>query len=185
MKYEDPYIKCPVIENDRFLFRLVEESDAKELLSCYSDRASVKLFNSDNCPIDFYFDSLDELTKLIQFWLREYGESGYVRFAIMDKTLKKVIGTIEIFAKKDMYKLYHKVGLLRVDLASKYETNDDLDDIFALIDDNFAQLFGINSLLTKAIPVAKARIKLLESRGYTLLDGHELTNYDDYYIKLL
>ena len=41
------YENCPVFEGERFKLRLVEKSDAKDLLQVYSDEQAVYLFNGD------------------------------------------------------------------------------------------------------------------------------------------
>ncbi len=48
----NPYEKCPVYESEKYLLRLVEASDAPDLLSVYSDEKAVPFFNSDNCHGD-------------------------------------------------------------------------------------------------------------------------------------
>ncbi len=46
---QNVYQSCPVLENERFMLRLLEEKDAKELLRVYSDKRALPFFNSDNC----------------------------------------------------------------------------------------------------------------------------------------
>ena len=185
MNYVNPYEKCPVLETDLFLLRLVEESDAEDLLMCYSDKESLKIFNSDNCPIDFYFESKDELHKLIKFWLREYSEGGYVRFSIVDKILNTAIGTIEIFAKKETFNDYGKVGVLRLDLPSTYEKVEFLNNIFYLVLSHFGELFKIDSIITKANTFAMTRVEILSNLDFYPLNNKYITSYDDYYIRKL
>lgn len=181
----NPYKKCPTLETGLFLLRLVEEGDAENLLMCYSDKESLKIFNSDNCPIDFYFDSKEELHKLIKFWLWEYSEGGYVRFSIVDKTINKAIGTIEIFAKKETFDKYGNVGVLRLDLPSSYEKSEILNNILGLVLNHFGELFRINSIITKANTHAKTRIEILNSLDFHSLNNKQITNYEDYFIKKL
>lgn len=38
---QNVFVKCPVIENERYLLRLVEENDAKDLLKVYSDKRAL------------------------------------------------------------------------------------------------------------------------------------------------
>ncbi len=179
----NPYKECPILESKEFIFRQVRVEDAKDLLECYSDRESVKIFNSDNCPIDFYFDDIIELSKLIEFWLKEYSYEGYVRFAVVEKKSNKAIGTIEIFAKKGVYDKYGSVGTLRLDLASIYETEEYLTDILEMVEGHFKDIFNIDSIITKAAPYAKQRVSILLKRGFYLLTQNDVTKYNDYYIK--
>lgn len=179
----NPYKECPILKSKRFIYRQVRVDDAEDLLECYSDRKSVKIFNSDNCPIDFYFDDQKELSKLIDFWLKEYSYGGYVRFAVVNMTSQKAIGTIEIFAKKEKYEKYGSIGVLRLDLSSKYENEESITDIMEMIEEYFGKIFGIDSIITKAVPYAKERVEILMKRDYTLLTNSDVTKYDNYYIK--
>lgn len=178
----NPYKSCPTLDSRYFTYRLVKEEDATDLLACYSDIKSVPIFNSDNCNCDFHFKTESEMKDIIKFWLMEYSESGYVRFTIIDNYTKKAIGSIEIFAKKELFETYNKVGLLRVDLASDYEKSNYLLDIFEMCKRNFADLFDIDSIATKITPAASVRRSVLSSNGYTPLLDTSIINFDDYYI---
>ena len=48
----NPYKDCPMYETQNFIFRLVSEEDAEDLLACYSDPKAQGLFNIDNFPTD-------------------------------------------------------------------------------------------------------------------------------------
>lgn len=53
---QDVYKECPIIQNDRFLLRLVSENDVNDLLKVYGDKKALPYFNSDNCHGDnFYY----------------------------------------------------------------------------------------------------------------------------------
>ena len=117
----NPYQKCPVYETSSFLLRLVQLDDAKDLLACYSDRRAVANMNADCCTSDFYYETLTQMQECIRFWLREYQQQAYIRFAIIDKTVKKAVGTAEIFGGTLGGGL-SGFGVLRIDLALPYET---------------------------------------------------------------
>ena len=64
---KDVYEICPVLEDDQYSLRLVEEGDADDLLKVYSDRNAVQFFNSDNCNgDDFYYESLQRMQDAIK-----------------------------------------------------------------------------------------------------------------------
>lgn len=50
----DSYENCPAYENEKYLIRFIEASDAADLLLAYSDKKDLSFFNSDNC--DDYFN---------------------------------------------------------------------------------------------------------------------------------
>lgn len=49
---QDVYETIPNIEDERFLLRLVKESDVDDLLKVYGDKRNLPYFNSDNCNGD-------------------------------------------------------------------------------------------------------------------------------------
>lgn len=72
----DIYEKCPVLENNNFIVRLIEENDVDDLLSVYSDKHALPYFNSDNCNGDnFYIADRECMKNAIKNWLLEYYEN--------------------------------------------------------------------------------------------------------------
>ena len=53
----------PVFASARFLLRPVEESDAADLLRCYSDEETVERMNADNCTGTFLLKTTEEMKK--------------------------------------------------------------------------------------------------------------------------
>lgn len=130
------YEKCPVLENERFMVRLIEEEDADNLLKVYSDKNALPFFNSDNCHgSNFYCAVRKDMENTIKYWLLEYHEyRGFVRFSIVDRKMQEAIGTIEMFRREaDDY--FDGYGILRVDVRSDYEKADMLYEIVSLITD--------------------------------------------------
>lgn len=182
----DVYEQVPVLEGDKFLLReIIEDMDVEDLLKVYSDKAAVPLFNCDNCVNDFYYVSIKEMKDIITFWKKEYQSRYYVRWAIIDKNTNRAIGTIELFNRK-ANDYFNNCGLLRLDLRSDYEKQDDIEDILAIIIPKTKELFACEMIATKAIPIAKERIKALEHRGFRLSEefviGHDGTRYGSYYV---
>ncbi len=138
----DVYEKCPTYETDSFVLRLVRMEDAEDLLDCYGDKLAVERMNADFCTSNFYFTTLDEMRDCLQFWLNEYQNGAYVRFALIYKLSNKVVGTVEIFGEK--------YGVLRIDLASEYEQNSFIEEITALAVSDFIYDFHIEKLVVKA-----------------------------------
>ena len=69
----DIYEKCPILENERFKVRLIEEKDADDLLKVYSDINALPFFNSDNCHgSNFYCAVRKDMENTIKYWLLEY-----------------------------------------------------------------------------------------------------------------
>ena len=82
----NPYKNCPVYENENYLLRLVEMSDAQDLLLVYSDEKAVPYFNSDNCHgDDFHYTTPERMESAIGFWRTAYEQNAFVRWTIMDK----------------------------------------------------------------------------------------------------
>lgn len=178
-----PYQVCPVFESQHLVYRLVQEEDAEDLLECYSDPASIPLFNSDNCHSDFNFSTLEEMNNCIRLWLDEYEQRGYVRFSIVDKKSDKAVGTIEFFARKDSVGGIGEVGVLRMDLISRLETDVFITEILSLIEKKFFNCFGVDAVITKAIPMAEQRVIALKALGYQPIESSPTVPFNDYYIR--
>lgn len=182
-KKQNPYEKCPIYETNSFILRLVQESDAEDLLECYSDCISTKFFNSDNCTSNFIYHSLDEMNNCIQFWIQSYENQCFIRFSIIDKKINKAIGTIEFFAKEDTFENFGKVGVLRIDFVSKYELDTLITEILNVTKDNFYKVFKVNHIITKAIPEAEQRVMALRGSGYKELKNNPIMPFNSYYIR--
>lgn len=151
------YAQCPVYETESFIFRLVKVEDAEDLLACYSDEETVSKLNSDYCTSDFFYKTKEEMEKCIKFWLEEYEKRYYVRFAVILKLRQHAVGTIEIFGGE--------AGVLRIDLAKKYNTKDNITEIAKLAIKTFAEDFEIRSIKIKTGNTPE-RIKWLENLGF-------------------
>ena len=180
------YEKCPELENEQFLLRLIKESDAADLFEVYSDKNALPFFNSDNCHGEnFYYDTKEKMLESIKYWFWEYERKGFVRFAIMHKASSKVIGTIELFNRKaDDY--FNNCGLLRLDVGSTYEKRETLISILSLIMKSAYELFDCEMVATKAPIYAVERTAALEKCGFIKTDetliGHDGHIYYDYWV---
>lgn len=181
----NPYEKCPVFESENYLLRLVETKDAPDLFLVYSDKKAVPYFNSDNCFGNFYCELLEYVENMIKFWLMEYKEKRFVRWSIIDKNINRSIGTIELFNRKaDDY--FNNCGLLRLDLRSDYEHEDNILEILSLITPPTFALFNCEMIATKIPPFATERKTVAEQLGYKeseekLIGGEDQKAYSNYY----
>lgn len=180
------YKTCPVLQNDKFKLRLVNDGDLNDLLKIYSDGKAVPLFNGDNCHgDDFHYTTIGRMKQALDFWKQAYENGWFVRFAVEDKNTKEVIGTIEQF-HRDENDYFTNCGLLRLDLRSDFEKADQIQSIVSLIAEPSFGLFGCDKVATKAIPCAVERIKALTALGFEKSDepliGHDGTKYFDYYL---
>ena len=144
----NPYEKCPIYENENYLLRLVETSDASDLLQVYSDEKAVPYFNSDNCNgDDFHYTTLERMQSAIGFWLWAYQDKGFVRWAVIDKNARQAIGTIELF-NRQAQDYFNNCGLLRLDLRSDYERTECIREILSLIVPPAFELFVCRMIAT-------------------------------------
>ncbi len=181
-----PYEKCPVYENETYLLRFVEASDAHELLSVYSDEKAVPYFNSDNCDGDFHCTLLEHVNGMIEAWQWEYDRKGFVRWSVIDKNIRHAIGTIELF-NRHASDFFDNCGVLRLDLRSDYEQEKIILEILSLIMQSAFELFECEMIATKVPPFALERKLAVEQLGFTasrekLIGGHDGKIYTDYYI---
>lgn len=181
------YENCPEVASDRFLLRPVTEQDCEDLLKVYSDLEAVPLFNSDNCNgDDFHYATYGRMMQAIQFWIWSYDNGWFVRWSIVDKEADGTIGTIELCYRVSEDS-YNGCGILRLDLRSDYEKERYMSEILSLIVPPAFGWFGCDRLITKAKPIAMARIKALTDMGFVAADqpliGHDGTRYGDYYVR--
>lgn len=130
---QDVYKNCPEFENEKYALRFIKKEDYLDLLKVYSDPKAVPLFNCDNCGGDnFYYTTEGRMKEAIDYWLFEYEREGFVRWSIVDKCQNEVIGTIELF-HRDANDYFTKCGLLRLDIRSDYENENEIEHILSLI----------------------------------------------------
>lgn len=183
----NPYENCPVYENEAFLLRLVNSSDAPDLLSVYSDKKAVPLFNGDNCHGDtFYYQTLARMEEAITFWLQAYQQKAFVRWAVVAKQTGHAIGTIELF-RREASDYFNDCGLLRLDLRSSYERAESIFAILSLIVPPAFSLFQCQMVATKIPSFASQRKAAAEKLGFalspeTLVGGDDGKTYRDYYV---
>lgn len=179
------YETCPTLENENYRLRLAEESDAKDLQKVYGDKFALPFFNSDNCHGDnFYNPTVEGMREAIRYWLMEYENRGFVRFAIVEKDSNTAIGTIELF-RREAEDFFHDCGILRLDVGSKYECEEVLCEILSIIIEPAYELFACKMIATKAPIYAVERIAALRKTGFEKSDekvvGHDGTVYGDYW----
>ncbi len=172
---QNPYVSCPTFFTQKFTLRLVSINDSKDLLQCYSDSKAQKFFNIDKCFGDFCMYKNEDMILCIKSWLDAYEREEFIRFSIVDQSLVKAVGTVEMFGYVGKYKT--KTGILRVDINSSYENIEDLSEIFEVSRENFFGLFDIDTIATKAIPEATERIKVLLDFGFIKSQVNEGINY--------
>lgn len=184
----DVYEKCPVLEDDDFIVRLIEENDADDLMDVYGDKFALPFFNSDNCNgSNFYCQTREDVENTIKYWLIEYhGNKGFVRFSIVDRNKGKVIGTIEMF-RREAEDFYNDCGILRLDVGSGCEQTGILQGVLSLVTVPFFEWFGCSMIATKAAGYAVERIEALKKAGFVksdepLVGHHQKMAYYDYWI---
>ena len=182
----DVYADCPQLEDDKYLMKLTSESDWRDLLKVYSDKDAVPFFNSDNCNgEDFYLTTEERMKEIIRMWRLSYEECGFVRWSIVDKQGGCVIGTIELF-HRDAADYFTDCGLLRLDIRSDYEREEEIVRIVSLILEPAFEMFRCGKIATKAVPGAAERIKGLKRLGFAAAEekviGHDGTRYGDYFV---
>ncbi|OGO78385.1 MAG: GNAT family N-acetyltransferase [Clostridiales bacterium GWB2_37_7] len=179
---KDIYEECPEYKKKLIALRKTSIEDAHELLKCYSDENAVPFFNSDNCNGDnFHYSTIERMKKAIDFWNFSYKNKYFVRWTIMLNDTSEKIGTIEMFHRiaDDEFNHY---GILRVDLQSNYENQAIFSEILEIANENFYEVFDVEAILTKAIPIAIERIGSLVQKGYYPIN-RKLVIYDDYFVR--
>ena len=157
------YRDCPTFVSTRFNLRLVSLEDAPFLLRVYSDPAAHLFFNSDNCHSDFRYSTLKEMEDCIRMWLWSYEHGHFVRWTIL--RLDVPVGTVEMF-RRSAGSDGQGEGVLRIDLLSKFEQSDVIDEILRTILPEMHELFHCAHILTKALPLMSKRRLALVLHGF-------------------
>lgn len=176
------YEECPTYKKELITLRKTNKEDLEELLKCYSDEKALPLFNSDNCHGDkFDYNTIEKMSQAIEFWENSYNNGYFVRWTVILNATNEKIGTIEMFHREADDEFNH-YGILRIDLQSKYEMQPIIEDILAVSNEYFYEVFDVKAILTKAIPKAEERIHALNKMGYKPVLKKVMT-YDDYYCR--
>ena len=104
------------------------------------------------------------------------------------KSHKYVRSTCPSGISDDLKEQFYQYGIRTViDLRSDYEKQDIIEDILGLIIPETRDMFACEMIATKAISIAKERIKALEHKGFCLSEesviGHDGTKYNSYYFR--
>lgn len=183
MECIDPFTRCPIYETKHFILRKLVMDDSQDLFQCYSDPLAAKFFNGDNCGDDFFYDDFHKFTECVRYWLRAYDIHDFVRFSIVNKKDNRVIGTAEICPSHKYSKAIETIGILRIDIMSPFETKILLKELYDVLIANIYKDFQVDFLLTKAIPKAKIRRRILKESLF--VDAAPKCNipFADYYIR--
>lgn len=179
----NPFIICPIYETKHFTLRKLEENDCEKLFPCYSDVKAAKFFNGDNCGISFFYDDLKEFKLCVDYWLKAQNIHDFIRFTIIDKAEEELIGTVEICPSNKYSYEGKKVGVLRLDIKSEYETKVYIDELFETLINNLYKDFTVDFLITKAIPEANVRLSTLKENNFAQIINGEVVPFEDYYVK--
>ncbi len=183
VKKPNPFDECPVYETQHFIFKRVCEDDAEDLFICYTDSITLKHMNNDNCPGEWRPEASDELKHA---WQRDYENRTFLRWSIHEKSVGKVIGTIEIAPLPWGQWFFGEeppVGILRIDLLSMYEKEEVFSEIISLMSTELSDDFEVNKIIMKAPPDEPARFNALISNGF-YPDINKECKYDHYYIRV-
>jgi RimJ/RimL family protein N-acetyltransferase len=174
------YENCPSFENERYLIRYVESTDVSDLLEVYSDKNALPFFNSDNCDGDnFYYPTKEKMENAISFWLQSYKTKWFVRWTIVDKSISKAIGTIEMFHRNSDDD-FNNMGVLRLDVRSEYERSEALLEILKLYMPSAYELFDCTEIITKVPNYAVERLDAVQKYGFIKSDSFMVGTNDHY-----
>ena len=181
----DVYAHCPTLTGSALTLRPVVPEDAEALLAVYRYETRIPFFNSDNCHGDnFYYPTRERMAQAMEFWRFSYEQGYFVRWSIVDKKRRKVIGTVELFTRQEGDGLCG--GVLRLDLRSDCENRETIESILALLLPRVPEYFS-DTVITKAPIYAVERIAALQRLGFSplehLLVGHDGYAYNGYWVK--
>ena len=166
----DVYVECPRFEDEKWLLRFVTKEDSEDLLKVYGDKNALPFFNSDNCDGDnFYYPTKERMDSAIDFWLYSYDEKWFVRWAIVDKSVSKAVGTIEMFQRRSDDG-FGTVGVIRLDLQSSYEKVQPISELLKLIIPAGYEMFDVDRIISKVPNYAVDREEAFAGFGFERTD---------------
>lgn len=165
----NPYAECPVFETGHFQLRLIRQEDASDLLTCYGDPLARPFFNADNCWDAFEYGTIAEMEDSVGKWVHAYTQGWFIRWSIIDRQTDRAVGTVEMFSGD--------IGVLRVDVASAYEKQPLLQELFTLAVEQFPLLFNTKQMLTKVVPQATERLQAVENAGFSPVEVEDREYY--------
>lgn len=178
----DVYTVCPVYQTRSLTLKRTAPQDAEALLKCYSDERAVPFFNSDNCNGDtFYYTTIEQMARTIGLWDASFRARQFIRWTISANSPGEIIGTVEMFYRTTTEE-FGPYGLMRIDLRSDFETLPVISELLDIADRHFYDAFDVETIVTKAIPAAKARTEALTRKGYKPLEK-EFLGFKHYYAK--
>ncbi len=180
------YRECPLFENNDYEIRLFRDEDCHDYLKVYGDKNALPYFNSDNCDGDnFYYNTEEKMRSALEFWKTSYENGWFARMSIIDKIKQEVIGSVELCLRVSDDD-FNNMGILRVDVRSDYESEEELYSIFSLITPHVEELLGCKGVITKGASYAVERIAAISKVGYEksdkLLQGKNGVVYDGYWV---
>lgn len=177
------YEVCPVIDTEHLTLRLVRKEDAGGLLKVYSDRRAWPFFNADNCTSDFCYTRLPEMIECINMWRWSYAHGYFVRWTILHGDTP--VGTAEMF-RRDGGRRGEGCGVLRIDVASRYERERVFDELLPALLPCLHAGFGCQQVLTKAFAGSPERCASLRRHGFAPAPGavrrSDGTPCEDYWV---
>ena len=177
------YESCPEITTEHLMLRLVRRLDAGGLLKVYSDRKAWPFFNADNCTSDFCYTRLPEMIECVNMWLWSYEHGYFVRWTILHG--ETPVGTAEMFRRDDGER-GEGCGVLRIDVASRYERERVFDELLPALLPVAHEGFGCQQVLTKAFDGSPERQASLRRAGFVPAPGaahrNDGTPYGDYWV---
>ena len=176
------YQSCPTFTTPHLTLRLVRREDAGGLLRVYSDRKAQPFFNADNCTSDFCYQHLPEMVECVSMWLWSYENGYFVRWTILHEDVP--VGTVEMF-RRDEGADGRGCGVLRIDVASRYEREKVFDELLTALMPSMHADFGCAEVLTKGFGGSPERLAALRSHGFKPAPGavrrHDGTPIGDYW----
>ena len=179
----DVFTVCPEYETDHFKIRKLEAGDVEGLFPCYSDPEAARYFNGDCCGDDFYYTDKEKFRECVEYWLSRYEARDFVRWSIFDKGTGLLVGTIEVCPSLKYAVDGKMMGILRIDLRSKYEKQAVLEELMEILMVNIYEDFQVASVIMKIQKEAEERQKLIKK--YQFVSAKEECNIglSDYYVR--
>lgn len=163
------------------MIQALNKDHQEDLYQVYSDKITRLQMNKDFDRVSY--DTFDQFKTHLDKWIKAYDQRQVIRWVISHKESQKLIGCMTLCPSPASLQFFDgtcSTGLLKLDLLSGFNSQDQMRELYSLTNTDIIELFGIEKIITKAID--SDRIYALDQSAYKRLPDYELVSYANYYV---
>jgi ribosomal-protein-alanine N-acetyltransferase len=158
---EDLFYSFPLIQTDRLVLRQMENGDAEDLYSFYSDPLVTK-------HLDWGGPStIEETRKIIDTWNQSFEDRKLLPWGISSRSDGKIIGTILLMPTRGTFEEVPRFPLtVGYDLSPKFWNKGIVSEALRAVLDFSRNKIGPHRIQAEVLPDNAASLKVLKKLGF-------------------